>query len=207
MNLLRKILLVTATLDLYVYHYAIDAPCQTRDYIFIEGRFQMFFHLVLYYIYYNDGISRAHFDSKLVALLNNETILTFEKFRATFIIETNWKASHLPKQTFLFPSYFCRGEASNIVPVDNFHIFMIDKFLLCPQITLNSTEYQIDFSSHKLLIRPDGKPSVYIYYTVVKHEVRVCLVEYDAIMTSLCCMFFASYCWTFVVVLSLLLSS
>ena len=172
----------------FIYHYAIDTPCQSRGYIFTEGMFTMYFHTVLYK---DRRVSRTYDDNKLLTSLNNETVLTFENFRATFIIETNWKASHLPKQNFIFPSYFCRGaktKSVNFLPVGNFHIFMIDKFLLCPQITLNSTEYHIASSTHKLLIRPDGKPPVYIDYTVVNNEVRVCLVEYDAIMTSSSCM-------------------
>ena len=226
MNLLIKPILASSLHSSYVYHYAIDTPCQRRGYIFTEGRFQMFFHVVLYLHF---EISRQQVDFMLVGLLNNKTELTFKNFRATFIIETNWKALQLPKQAFLFPNYFCRDEKThptyfrfdkqtkdpifvpgentkaNFVHVDNFHIFMIDKFLLCPQITLNSTEYRVDSTPNKLLIRPNGKPPVYIDYTVVKNEVRVCLVEYDAIMTSSCCIARFSHCLAVALGLSLLL--
>ena len=153
--------------------------------------------------------SRDQIDSYLLALLNNQTVLTFDTFTAAFVMETSWKAAHLSKQTFLFPQYYCRGQNTKsdyFVPIGNFHVFMIDKFLLCPQITLNSTEYHIDSRSNKLVIEPDRKPVSYLDYTVsLNNEVRVCLREYHAVMTSHCYLLVAPLCITTLGVLSFLL--
>ena len=143
----------------------------------------MFVHII---IELND-VSRENAERKLVKYLRNRTQskLSFGKFKAEFIIENDWRSIHLPQLiNLIFPAYYCKYVSPYWVGPGP-HVFMVDKFLLCPQIILNQTEYRILPESYRLHLQHSRELNAYLDYTVgFDGDVKVCLKEYDAIMTS-----------------------
>ena len=171
-----------------IRHYAVaNVPCTSDKYIEPVADLEMYLYLdivVFSYDYYN---TENDFDETFVALFDLQYKMHTGNFRASFIMKNDWKSAQLPKPPHsLFPFLFCKYDWTDSdypEPENTNHVFMIDKFLLCPQITLNSSEYLIKPRSNSLQLRL-AQTGGYLDYTIVNSDVRVCLTEYDAIMKS-----------------------
>ena len=145
--------------------------------------FEMFVHIIIEL----SRVSREDSDRELVKYLGNRTqsTITVGNLKAEFLIENDWRSTHLPQLiNMIFPSYYCKYISPYWVGPGE-HVFMIDKFLLCPQIALNQTEYRIMAGSNRLQLLHSSQLNAYIDYTVdLDGKIKVCLREYDAIMTS-----------------------
>ena len=170
------------------YYFVVNVPCTADKSITVPSQFEMFFHHVTN-IY---SVKRDKTESQIVTMWGNQSQskLSFGQFTANIVIENNWRATNLPKLiNFIYPSHYCKGLQSNPYSnrgdSDHMHVFMVDKFLLCPQITLNQTEYRILSESSKLQLLHSSRQNAYIDYTLgLDGEIKVCLAEYDRIMTS-----------------------
>ena len=145
--------------------------------------FEMFVHIIIEL----NRVSRENSDRQLVKYLGNHTqsTIAFGNDTAEFFIENDWRSTHLPQLiNVIFPAYYCKYISPYRVE-PGAHVLMVDKFLLCPQITLNHTEYRILAESNRLQLLHSSQLNAYIDYTVgLDGEIKVCLTEYDAIMTS-----------------------
>ena len=145
--------------------------------------FEMFVHIIIWLI----GVSRENADRQLVKYLGNrnQSKISFGNFKAEFVNENDWRSIHLPQLiNLIFPAYYCKYISPHRVEPGE-HVFMVDKFLLCPQITLNQTEYRALSESYRLQLQHSRELNAHLDYTLgLDGDVRVCLMEYDAIMTS-----------------------
>ena len=169
-------------------HYTVtNVPCTSDKYMEPVADLEMYLYLDIVVFSYDYYYREKDFDETFVALFDLQYKIHTGNFRASFIMKNDWKSAQLPKPSHsLFPFLFCKydwrdpdypkSEITN-------HVFMINTFLLCPQITLNSSEYLIRPRSNSLQLRL-AKTGGYLDYTIVNSDVRVCLTEYDAIMTS-----------------------
>ena len=161
----------------------VNVPCAFDKSLQPMVEFEMFLHIIIELNF----IPREIAERQLVKYLENRTqsTISFGNFKAEVIIENDWKSMHLPQLiNLIFPAYYCRYISPYKVEHGT-HLFMVDKFLLCPQITLNQTEYRIMSESNRLQLQHPSQLNAYIDYTVgLDGDVKVCLMEYDAIMTS-----------------------
>ena len=169
------------------YYVTVDVPCTADKVLKSVEQFNIFIHLVFVHF----DTSRENFDSKYLALLNTHLDIRIGRLKASLFIENDWKSTHLPQLiNFGFPVYYCKDVyLEPFSPQYGYrpgiHVFMIDKFLLCPQISLNHTEYHILDRSNKLQLHNLGKTNARLDYTVENDDdVRVCVMEYHAILVS-----------------------
>ena len=160
----------------------LNVPCTFEKSLKPIVEFEMFVHIIIRFI----DVSREYADRVLVKYLGNRTQskISIGNFKADFITENDWKAVHLPQLiNLIFPAYHCKFISPYRVG-HGAHVFMVDKFLLCPQITLNQTEYRILSESYRLQLQHSRELNAHLDYTVgLDGDVNVCLKEYDAIMT------------------------
>ena len=169
------------------YHVTVDIHCTSEKVLESVNQFHMFIHLV--FVRYH--ASRNNLDAEYLALLNTQLKIRSGRFRATIVIESDWRSSYLSKLIhFGFPFYYCKEFYLNSSRFEfgyrsGVHIFKIDKFLLCPQISLNHTEYHILDGSNKLRLQCARKANALLDYTEENNDdVRVCLMDYDNAMSS-----------------------
>ena len=172
------------------YYVTVDVPCTSGKVLESVEQFHMFINVV--FVRYH--VSRDSLDSEYLALLNTQLKIQIGRLTASLFIENDWKSTHLPQLVNLeFPFYYCKDIYITPVPIipedwhrPGIHVFMIDKFLLCPQISLNRTEYHILDRSNKLQLQNARKVNARLDYTKEEDGVRVCLMEYEAIMALSC---------------------
>ena len=191
MNELTDALFTMRFQGIIKYYVTVDVTCTSDKVLESVEQFNMFIHLVFVHF----GTSRENIDSEYLALLNTHLDIRIGRLKASLFIENDWKSTHLPQLInfgfpFGFPFYYCKdvylepfrqqyGYKSGV------HVFMIDKFLLCPQISLNHTEYHILDRSNKLHLQNVGITNARLDYTVENNDdVRVCVMEYHAILLS-----------------------
>ena len=154
----------------------------------IRGNRYLSFHMFIHLVFVHYHVSRDNIESEYLALLNTQLKIRVGRLRASLFIENDWKSTNLPLLIYFgFPFYYCKDEIFD--PAYGYgpgvHVFMIDKFLLCPQISLNRTEYHILDRSNKLQLQNAGKTNAQLDYTVEDDDdVRVCVMEYHAILVS-----------------------
>ena len=169
------------------YNFVVDKPCKPDHSIDTVGRF----HMYLYHVINIYSVNRNDVDAKLVTLVNYHTSIKFDQFMANFMMKNDWLSTDLPKlRNLIFPRHHCKYlhpaiYYSNRHDLKPGHVFLIDKYLLCPQIVLTSNEYRIVDGSNKLRLLKSKHANAYTDFTVgIDNEVRVCVSEYDFIMTS-----------------------
>ena len=161
----------------------VNVPCTLDKSLKPIVEFEMFLHIIIQ----EQFVSREYADRQFVEYLGNRTqsTISFGNFKAKLIIENDWRSIHLPQLiNLIFPAYYCKFISPyKVTPCS--HVFMVDKFLLCPQITLNQTEYRILPESNRLRLLNSRQLNAYIDYTVgLDGDVKVCIAEYDAVMTA-----------------------
>ena len=176
---------IASDLEISNYNFVVNTGCRFQYFINPMSEFEMYLHMIMEFV----ETSRQQLERKLLGVLNNRSSIQFGHFSANFKMQNDKKADPSLYPTS-FPPHYCKGERtvdiSYIKPRESLRVFMIDKFLLCPQITLNDSEYVISSNPNKLKIVNARQFNAYIDYTIgIHNDVRVCLNEYDAIMTSL----------------------
>ena len=165
------------------YYTVTNVPCTPDKYL--EPVTDLAMHLYVDIVFNYRG---NDFDETFAEMFDLQYKIQINNFSASFIMKSDSKSALLPKPQYSqFPFLFCKYDWRN--PdyhhdhENTNHVFMIDKFLLCPQITLNSSEYLIKPRSNSLQLRL-AQTGGWLDYTIVNSDIRVCLIEYDAIMTT-----------------------
>ena len=174
---------IASDLEISNYNFVVNTGCRFQYFIDPLSEFEMYLHMVMEFI----ETSRQQLEIKLLGVLNNRSSIQFGHFSANFKMQNDKKADPSLYSTS-FPPHFCKGERNvdgYLEPREFLRVFMIDKFLICPQITLNESEYAVSPLSNKIKIVNAKHFNSYLDYTTgIQNDVRVCLNEYDTIMTS-----------------------
>ena len=171
------------------YYVAVNIPCTSGKVLESVEQFHVFLNLV----FVRRHASRNKLDSEYLALLRTQLKIRSGRLRTSLVIENDWKSTYLSQLVDLeFPFYYCKDVYLNPLSLSEYgyrsgvHVFMIDKFLLCPQISLNRTEYHILDRSNKIQLWTARKTNARLDYTMEYDDVRVCLMDYKAIMATSC---------------------